>query len=105
MISLFSKGISELRNSAFIMRRSSQLMPVSPKQKRLKERWCSMQLNEHDVIGDINGVIQLPLWPDGEPREQRPVEAEDQDGQEETPSPAQDEPLAIQLYLPGFEPE
>ena len=63
-----------------------------------------MQCNEYNIIGYPSDLTQFPLWPDVEmPESQQP--AQDQDVQEEVSTPAQDEPLATQLYLPGFEPK
>lgn len=65
-----------------------------------------MQLNEHNVTSDPNDLTQLPLWPDDELLEvPQSVQDKSQNMQEEVPSPAQGEPSATQLYLPGFEPE
>lgn len=65
-----------------------------------------MQLNEHNVTSDSNDLIQLPLWPDDElPEVQQSAQDESQDVPEEASSPAQGEPSATQLHLPGFEPE
>lgn len=65
-----------------------------------------MQLNEHHVISALGNVIQFPLWPDNELLEvQPPTQDENQDGQEKASSLTQGDPLATQLYLPGFEPK
>jgi hypothetical protein len=65
-----------------------------------------MQFNEHNVMSNPSDLTQPPLWSDDElPEVQQPDKDEEQGVQQEASFPAQEEPSATQLYLPGFELE
>lgn len=60
-----------------------------------------MQHIDQNVTGNSSDFTQLALWSaDDLPEVQQSEQAESEDG---LPLPLQENPPAIQLYLPGFE--